>query len=55
MEKEQQKWADLSIEEHMALYSSLPEKEAMKQVARDRGISKREVYAKLKMNIADEE
>ena len=55
VEKEQQKWADLSIEEHMALYSSLPEKEAMKQVARDRGISKREVYAKLKMNVAEEE
>ncbi len=36
----------LSIEEHMASYTDkgMDKKEAMKQVAKDRGISKREVY-----------
>lgn len=47
------RFEDLSLEEHMALYKDLPEKEAMKQVAKDLGISKREVYAKLKMNVAE--
>ena len=34
----------MSLTEHMSLYSRLDGKEAMKQVARDRGISRREVY-----------
>ncbi|WP_338000853.1 16S rRNA (cytidine(1402)-2'-O)-methyltransferase [Acetobacterium paludosum] len=36
----------LSIEDHLAHYlnEGIPEKEAMKQVAKDRGISKRDVY-----------
>lgn len=40
----------MSLEEHMKLYTDkeMPEKEAMKQVAKDRGLSKRDVYAKLK-------
>lgn len=39
-------WQDTSIEEHMAIYEGqgMDHKEAMKQVAKDRGISKREVY-----------
>ncbi len=39
-------WNKLTIEEHMAYYeATIPDKkEAMKQVAKDRGISKREVY-----------
>lgn len=41
-------FASMSLEEHMALYSDLPEKEAMKQVAKDRGVSKRDIYALLK-------
>ncbi len=48
--REQQKsWETLSLEEHMQHYESqgIPRKEAMKQVAKDRGISKREVYGKL--------
>lgn len=47
-EKESQ-WEALSIEEHMERYLSqgMEKKEAMKQVAKDRGISKREVYQKL--------
>lgn len=39
-------WQKISIEEHMYQYESqgLEHKEAMKRVAKDRGISKREVY-----------
>ena len=47
-ETRKQQFEGLSLEEHMALYSDLPEKEAMKAVAKDRGISKRDVYAQLK-------
>lgn len=47
-EDRKRKFDGLSLEEHMALYADLPEKEAMKAVARDRGISKRDVYAQLK-------
>lgn len=45
----QQQWADMDIEAHVALYEDqgLDRKEAMKRVARDRGISKREVYGML--------
>lgn len=46
--KEEQKaaWQSMSIEEHMAYYEKdgLDEKTAMKQVAKDRGVSKREIY-----------
>lgn len=40
-------WANLSIEDHMELYTSkgMDEKSAMKQVAKDRGVSKRDIYA----------
>ena len=39
-------WAKISIEEHMRRYleQGRSEKEAMKQVAKDRGVSKREIY-----------
>ncbi|MCI8434230.1 MAG: 16S rRNA (cytidine(1402)-2'-O)-methyltransferase [Lachnospiraceae bacterium] len=42
-------WESLSIEEHMARYEGqgMDGKTAMKQVARDRGVSKREIYAYL--------
>ena len=38
-----------SIEEHMQKYISegMTEKEAMKRVSKDRGVSKREIYAYL--------
>ena len=47
--KEQQQWQEMSLERHMELYASqgLTKKEAMKAVAKDRGISKRDVYAAL--------
>lgn len=48
-QEEEKKWAELSVEEHMQIYEDqgLERKEAMKKVAADRGISKREVYQAL--------
>ncbi len=45
-------WADMSVEEHMAFYESqgMDNKSAMKQVARDRGLGKRDIYAMLHKN-----
>ena len=42
-------WLQLSLQEHMDLYLSqdIPKKEAMKKVARDRGMTKRDVYQML--------
>ena len=42
-------WEEISIEEHMEIYESkgLSRKDAMKQVAKDRGIRKRDVYQAL--------
>ncbi|MCC8067742.1 MAG: 16S rRNA (cytidine(1402)-2'-O)-methyltransferase [Clostridiales bacterium] len=47
--EEQRQWEEMSIQEHVALYEAqgMERKEAMKQTAKDRGISKREVYAAL--------
>jgi len=47
--RHQNKWLDISIPEHMDIYLSkdMAKKEAMKQVASDRGISRREVYNSL--------
>lgn len=44
-----QSWLEISIEEHMQHYLSqdMDKKSAMKQVAKDRGISKRDVYQAL--------
>lgn len=50
LEKEkQQMWENLSIKEHMQKYEDqgMEKKEAMKKVAADRGISKRDVYQAL--------
>lgn len=43
----QQQYQTISMEEHMANYLSqgLSKKEAIKQIAKDRGVSKREIYA----------
>ena len=45
----QRKWEEMSLEEHMAYYTDqgVDRKEAMKKVAKDRGVSKREVYQAL--------
>lgn len=48
-EEEMQKWDSISLEEHMNIYmdKGMSKKEAMKAVASDRGISKRDVYQQL--------
>lgn len=45
-EKEREKYADLPLNDHMKLYldKGMDKKEAMKAVAADRGVSKREIY-----------
>ena len=50
IEEEQQKsWESMSIEEHMAFYEEqgIDRKSAMKKVAADRGVGKREIYQAL--------
>lgn len=48
-EEEISRWEEMSIEEHMEHYLSqgMEKKEAMKRVAKDRGVGKREVYQAL--------
>lgn len=48
-EEKQQEWQQMPLTEHMAYYETqgISHKDAMKLVAKDRGISKREVYAML--------
>ena len=50
LQKEREEvWGEMSLDEHMALYlrQGMEKKEAMKQVAKDRGVSKREIYREL--------
>ena len=51
-EAEIKSFEEMSLEEHMALYEDkgIDRKEAMRMVAKDRGISKREVYQYLIKN-----
>lgn len=46
LQEEQESWETISIKEHMEIYENqgFDRKEAMKKVASDRGISKRDVY-----------
>lgn len=48
-EEEKKSWEAMTLEEHMAVYEGqgIERKEAMKLVAKDRGISKRDVYQAL--------
>jgi len=43
------RWESMSVEEHMEHYlkGGMEKKEAMKQVAKDRGVSKRQIYSQL--------
>ena len=47
--EQQQSWESISIEEHMEQYlaKGMDRKEAMRQVAKDRGVSKRDIYQAL--------
>lgn len=49
IQEERARWEELSIEEHMRRYidKGMSKKDAMKQVAKDRGIGKRDVYRML--------
>lgn len=44
--KEQASWQEMSVEEHLAIYinQGIDRKEAIKMVAKDRGVPKREIY-----------
>lgn len=48
-EQELSSWKELTVEEHMEFYEKrgYDSKEAMKMVAKDRGVSKREIYKEL--------
>ena len=48
-EEKRVKFEEMSLEEHMAMYmdQGLSRKEAMKKVAADRGVSKRDIYKEL--------
>lgn len=47
--EERSRWEEMTIEEHMEVYLSkgMDKKEAMKAVAKDRGVSKRDIYQAL--------
>ncbi len=49
LQDEQAKWESMTIEEHMAFYEKqgIDRKSAMKMVAADRGVSKRDIYQAL--------
>lgn len=49
IEEERQKWEEMSIQEHMDYYmdQGIQKKEAMKMVAKDRGVGKRDIYQAL--------
>ena len=49
VKEQQESWESMSLEEHMQLYEAqgVSHKDAMKLVAKDRGISKRDVYQAL--------
>lgn len=49
MEKEQKEWFSMTLENHMSYYEEkgIEKKEAMKLVAKDRGLTKRDIYQQL--------
>ena len=49
VKEERAKWEEMTIEEHMDVYlqQGMDKKEAMKAVAKDRGVSKRDIYQAL--------
>lgn len=48
-EEKQREWENMPLEEHMKIYEAqgMSRKDAMKAVAKDRGVTKREIYQKL--------
>lgn len=49
--EQRQRWEGMSVGDHVQMYiqEGMSEKEAMKAAAADRGVSKREIYAELKL------
>ena len=49
LHEEQKTWEEMSLQEHMAFYEDqgYENKDAMKMVAKDRGVTKREIYQRL--------
>ena len=49
IKEKEQEWLELSVDEHMNYYiqQGINRKEAMKKVAKDRGVSKRDIYQHL--------
>ncbi len=49
VQEQREQWKDMSVEEHMDYYLSqgIEKKDAMKLVAKDRGVSKRDIYQSL--------
>jgi 16S rRNA (cytidine1402-2'-O)-methyltransferase len=45
--KQQQEWEEMSVRDHIDLYvnQGMDRKEVLRKVAKDRGVSKREIYA----------
>ena len=45
-EEERKQWEEMTIEDHMEVYTKqgMDKKSAMKAVAKDRGVSKRDIY-----------
>jgi 16S rRNA (cytidine1402-2'-O)-methyltransferase len=52
LEERQHGFLEMDLKEHMSLYTDqgMDQKEAMKQVAKDRGVSKRDIYQELLRN-----
>ena len=48
-EENKQEWLSMTVEEHMEFYENqgISHKDAMKMVAKDRGVSKRDIYAQI--------
>ncbi|MBP5773709.1 MAG: 16S rRNA (cytidine(1402)-2'-O)-methyltransferase [Eubacterium sp.] len=48
-QEEKQRWDEMSLEDHMKIYldQGLDKKSAMKKVAKDRGVAKRDIYNQL--------
>lgn len=49
LQEKQEKWLEMPLQKHMDYYmeQGMAKKEAMKQVAKDRGVSKRDIYQEL--------
>lgn len=50
--EKQAEWAEMSVSEHVEMYikNGMNEKDALKAVAKDRGVSKRDIYSEYKLN-----